>query len=64
MAKHKLRNFYLWTWLVLSLIFVGGYLESGALEGYFIAILLEILFAGIASLIPTAIYFIFTHKSN
>lgn len=61
MRKYKLKNFYLISWLILSILLIGLYLISGAVEGYFLAIFIEIIFAGIGAIIPTLIYFIFTH---
>jgi len=63
MKKYKLRKFYLWTWLILAIIMCIAYISSGAVEGYIIPLLLEIIFGGILAIIPTLIYFFFTHHN-
>lgn len=62
MKKYRLRDFYLRSWLVISIIFCAIYLFSGAEEGYFIALLLEIIYAGVFAIIPTLIYFFLQDK--
>lgn len=57
----KLRNFFLWSWLIISILFNIVYLISGAADGLGLANCIEILFAIIPSVLITLIYFIFTH---
>ena len=64
MGKIPLKKIYLTTWVIVSVLFIIIYISSGATEGYLIPILLEIIFAAIASIIPPIIYFIFTHKEK
>lgn len=45
------KNFYLWSWIILSIVFLGIYFISGAQDGYASAVVLEIIIAGILSFI-------------
>ena len=62
MNKSILKNFYLWSVLIIGIMLNVAYVWFGSLEGYGLANLMLMVYAVVIALIPTSIYFIFIYE--